>query len=121
MKYSISTHGFFRGLIFSFKFFIPKILGSEYYKSRLNSLEKNSIDNAGESVGCISWFMAMEEVFPLQWFEERELMSFEEKEFWAPKEYDNFLKRSYGNYMQLPPEKDRMPHHDYVIVKNYDK
>ena len=27
--------------------------------------------------------------------------------------YDRFLKDTYGDYLQLPPEKDRIPRHDY--------
>lgn len=28
-----------------------------------------------------------------------------------PKNYDLYLTQLYGNYMQLPPEKDRIPKH----------
>ena len=38
-------------------------------------------------------------------------VEFEGRNFYAPIGYDKFLKTSYGDYMQLPPEKDRVPYH----------
>ena len=37
------------------------------------------------------------------------LMKFCDSEFRVMNGYDNFLRRYYGNYMELPPEKDRVP------------
>ena len=31
-----------------------------------------------------------------------------------PKGYDRILKISYGDYMQIPEEKDKKVHHDYI-------
>lgn len=42
---------------------------------------------------------------------------FEDKEFLIPKEYDEVLRVEYGDYMQLPPEKDRVPHHHLTELK----
>ncbi|MBR1400166.1 MAG: LicD family protein [Prevotella sp.] len=38
---------------------------------------------------------------------------FEGRMFNAIKDYDVYLKNAYGDYMQLPPEKDRVPKHDF--------
>jgi len=37
--------------------------------------------------------------------------------FNIPAAYDYILRTLYGDYMQLPPEKDRHPTHDYYIIK----
>lgn len=37
--------------------------------------------------------------------------------FNIPAAYDYILRTGYGDYMQLPPEKDRHPTHDYEIIK----
>lgn len=36
---------------------------------------------------------------------------FEDMKAYIPIGFDQILKRRYGNYMELPPEKDRVPHH----------
>jgi phosphorylcholine metabolism protein LicD len=38
---------------------------------------------------------------------------FEGNMFMAVKEYDAYLKREYGDYMKLPPERERVPKHDF--------
>lgn len=40
-------------------------------------------------------------------------ISFEGRTFCSVKNYDSYLKHAYGDYMQLPPEKDRVPKHDF--------
>jgi len=37
--------------------------------------------------------------------------------FKAPGEYDKILRAYYGDYMQLPPEEQRKPRHDYKMIK----
>ena len=45
------------------------------------------------------------------------LHDFEENQFWIPKQYHQILTGFYGDYMQLPPEKEREPHHLYYAYK----
>lgn len=42
---------------------------------------------------------------------------FENVELCIFKNYDYVLKKTYGNYMQLPPENERHPYHEYKIYK----
>lgn len=42
-----------------------------------------------------------------------ELHKFENKEFFIISRYEDYLKKQFGNYMQLPPEKERVPQHIY--------
>ncbi len=47
-------------------------------------------------------------------FEETIPHAFEQYEFQVMKGYHNYLTCAFGDYMQLPPEKDRHPHHYYI-------
>lgn len=42
---------------------------------------------------------------------------FENCYFLIPRSYEDVLKVKYGNYMELPPEKDRIPHHHLTELK----
>ena len=54
--------------------------------------------------------MEIDEVFPLKKYQ------FESELFWGPNQYDSILRRTYGDYMNLPPEKERIPHYSSVRV-----
>lgn len=45
------------------------------------------------------------------------MCKFEGYEFPIPKEFDRILTNIYGDYMELPPEKDRVPHHQVIEIK----
>ena len=46
------------------------------------------------------------------WTDFREIQ-FEGRTFMAVNDTDSYLKHAYGDYMKLPPEKDRVPKHDF--------
>ena len=46
-------------------------------------------------------------------FEKTEKARFEQYYFSIPAGYDEILTRSYGDYMKLPPENERIGHHEY--------
>lgn len=52
-------------------------------------------------------------LFPVQWFDEFELINFEGAQVRTISAKKAFLETRYGNYMELPPEKDRITHHPY--------
>lgn len=52
-------------------------------------------------------------VIPKTFFNELVEVEFEGMKFKSIKQYDIFLKKQYGDYMQLPPEIERVPHHNY--------
>lgn len=55
--------------------------------------------------------------FKKEWFEEIIEGEFEGRKVPIPKMYDQILRRQYGNYMELPPEENRKPQHDYKIYE----
>lgn len=49
--------------------------------------------------------------------DEKIMVEFEGYLFPVPKRFDEYLRFSYGNdYMKLPPEAERIPHHDIVLI-----
>jgi lipopolysaccharide cholinephosphotransferase len=53
---------------------------------------------------------------PREWYDcEFILQTFEDTEFFISSEYDGILTSLYGNYMELPPEKDRIPGHSRLV------
>ncbi len=48
-----------------------------------------------------------------EWFGEPVLHKFENTQYHIPQNYDDILKLCYGDYMKLPPEEQRVGHHDF--------
>lgn len=55
------------------------------------------------------------EVILQECFSDSVLMEFEKRKFPAPVGYEQYLTQMYGDYMQLPPESQRIPPHDYTV------
>lgn len=72
--------------------------------------------SVGESkyVSCRSWEPKIIRERAL--FDRIVEVPFEDMHTCIPAEYDAVLRSSYGDYMQLPPEEDRIGHHQYKIV-----
>ena len=78
-------------------------------------VRKNTTDMDSQ-VGDVVWD-AYISPYPRAWFEERILHDFDGRQYWIPKAYDAFLRQDYGDYMQLPPEAERHPQHEYKIYR----
>mgnify|MGYP004474525941 CR=1 FL=1 len=52
------------------------------------------------------------EVQNKEWFNKYKIVKFENIEAMITEDYDNVLKTTFGDYMQLPPEEQRVTHHD---------
>ena len=52
--------------------------------------------------------------FDRAFFARRIPLPFEGRTIWCPVGYDGILRLRYGDYMTLPPEDQRVPHHDCV-------
>lgn len=58
----------------------------------------------------------MGNVYPAKDFESAVWVPFEDTEMPIPVGYDNYLSQVFGDYMQLPPEKDQVSHHEAVYI-----
>lgn len=113
-----TTKGILKIIIKFPAFIFAKIIGSKKLKTKINKY--NNLYNYDESkfVSCLTWNGdGIKEVFEKKWFDEYEYMKFNKYQFRVPKYYDEILKKEYGNYMELPKEKDRIPHHLYDAYK----
>lgn len=48
-------------------------------------------------------------------------IGFENGNYLAIRDYDKYLRREYGNYMELPPEEERVPQHDFYGVYRIER
>lgn len=53
------------------------------------------------------------EIVERQMWSDFQEISFEKRTFCSVKDTDSYLKHAYGNYMELPPESERVPKHDF--------
>ncbi len=60
-----------------------------------------------------SYYYGVQEFRPREWFESYTTLVFENKTYPVISQYDAYLRCQYGDYMQLPPEEERVSHHDY--------
>lgn len=91
-------------------------LGSNYYRDRmvkmLNELGKIHSDKVSDTVWAND---RLHDVFPANFIDHYIKLEFRGKEFWALKEYDEYLTIQYGNWRKLPPEEQRVGHHEYDL------
>lgn len=68
-----------------------------------------------EYVSVLNWEPELH--YSRSYFNSFEKHLFHGKYFPVPSGYKEFLSCLYGNYMELPPENERVPHHDYVMYR----
>lgn len=99
-------------------FLFSKALGKEWAQSKLRSLANYKKYDHCNYVGCVVWLSGgRKDIFNKEMFNQYEMATFEDAKFRIPKKYDEILRQLYGEYMKLPPEKDRVGHHEYVAYK----
>ncbi len=66
-------------------------------------------------------FYFMKKVYPRSIYDGKVELEFEGEKFFAMKGYDEYLHIPFGDYMELPPEEERLPHHDIVKLELHKK
>ena len=95
-------------------FVLAKVIGKEYFQTKLAKLANVKEYDRSEYVCCVVWMSnGARELFKRELFDDFEYKKFDKYKFRVPKRFDEILKQNYGNYMELPPEKDRVGHHFY--------
>lgn len=110
--------------IFSLRNFISGIfLKNDYLLHMMSKFRYKITDilvrkykfDSSELVGIPSWEPGV--CWKKEFFDKTVYFKFEDFEVPAPIGYDEILRASYGDYMQLPPEDQRKPHHEYTAYK----
>lgn len=116
------TKGYFKKFKKFFVFFYAHIMGKKYFVQKLNKKLSKLDYSKSKFVGIAAWGerpkAPSRKVMKKEWIENTILVDFENHHFRISKYYDEMLSLYYGDYMQLPPEKDRVPHHLYKAYKN---
>lgn len=58
----------------------------------------------------------MKNWYDKEWFDHYIEVPFEDRTMPIPAGYDGYLRTAFGDYMELPPEEQRVAHHDCVIL-----
>ena len=120
----LSNSAFFKGISFLKAFVIKpplmlicKIIGRKrIYKMFYDALSSYDYDNA-HSVAIVTGAYAPREKMPKQIYDNLTEIEYENGKYFAVGDYNYYLEKIYGDYMELPPEKDRVGHHNFNIYK----
>lgn len=113
-----TTQGFFLKMIKYPVYCFAKMLGKDFFASKQMKLIDTDSYNKKKYVGCA---LLCERprfgVIKKEYIEDLIDVPFEKYLFKVPRVYDELLRKWYGNYMEVPPEKDRFPHHIYKAYR----
>ena len=113
-------HGSGRGLLFNLIKFpahcFARRMGADFFLDKLEKLKDTFSLEESKYVVCMVWDWPIKPK-EKKHFEEFTYLPFEGIQVKVPKEYDAVLRSSYGDYMQLPPEEQRVPHHEYCLYR----
>ena len=95
-------------------FVVAKLLGKNYFEKKLSKMATKYKYDESRYVGCLVWGIdGVRGIYPIEWMEPYTKLQFEDAQFRVPKEWEKALSKLFRNYMELPPKKDRVPHHGY--------
>lgn len=114
----VKHHGAIMRIGSSFLLKLKSKKGKERAQKKLFKKISQYDYDTSENVVCLhSSIKVMRTEFKREWFGNGVMHKFGETEFMIPENSDAILKKYYGDYMQLPPESERKPHHDFVRIE----
>lgn len=113
-KYSNKSKGL-KGFLKKCEYVYSKLLCPSKVLAKYDSLFIKSKFGTGYC-GCYNWETKIYNV-KNGTFDNLIKHKFNGDEFYIPAEYDFILKTIYGDYMKLPPEADRVAHHNYSVYR----
>ena len=104
------------------KLFLARLLGALLNRRYRKTIDNNDMmcvldelaESVPKSVNVVEpCFCEMQEsrLLPISYFEPARTIPFEDTQIRVAADTELILRRYYGNYMQLPPEKERLPPH----------
>lgn len=90
-----------------------KLLGCPRLMAKLDKAARKRSFSDSAYVDCVVW-LPKPGGFPRELFDETAYIRFEDQDFPVPARYDEILTICYGDYMRLPPEEQRVGHHNYT-------
>lgn len=99
--------GVFRGKSIRYKIW-------KFAEKRMSRYSFETSDNVAE---LCAGFYFMKKVYPRKIYDGVTEVEFEGRKYLSMKNFDDYLKIPFGNYMELPPEEERVAHHDIIELK----
>ena len=99
--------GIFRGKGIRYKIW-------KFAEKRMSCHSFETSENVAE---LCAGFYFMKKVYPRRIYDGVTEVEFEGRKYLAMKNYDDYLKIPFGNYMELPPEDERVAHHDIISLE----
>lgn len=112
------NHGIlFKSLGNIFLFFLPKgKIRYRFMKFAEKHMKKYDVSDCEKITELCAGPHYMMNEYPKEAFEKQLFVDFEDTKLAIPVGYDSYLKIAFGDYMSLPPEKDRINHHEYEFI-----
>ncbi len=97
--------------------FKSKKLRFKIWKYAEKRMTRYSFDESTCVAELCAGFYFMKKVYPRSIYDGTTELEFEGHKFLVMKNYDEYLRIPFGDYMQLPPEEERIPHHDIIHLE----
>lgn len=117
-----SSRKFYKNLILT----TMKIIGAFWSKGKLiEKIDEISSSQLNERSQVLAPMVSMidgeRSILPVDYFENTTLVEFEGLMLNAPLKWHEFLVSVFGDYMKLPPEEQRVSHHNFKVWLKSDK
>lgn len=93
----------------------PKVR-EKIWRSAEKRMTKYKISDCEYITELCEGVYSMQNEYPKELFESAVYKEFEGIQVPVPVGYDTYLTMAFGDYMKLPPEEERKPHHDMLLV-----
>ncbi len=98
--------------LYQIKKFFSKFYSNRKISKRINKIASKFSFETEDRSGIAVWGYGIKEVCPTAVFKEATEVIFEDRKYKSPKDFKTYLTHVYGDYMNLPPEKERVPQHN---------
>ena len=105
--------GIFRSVLKFLGYCYAKLIGAQCLARRLDARGKKHSYENNQYVNLTVWVTGVKP-FKKELFESIDRIHFEDALLCVPSRYDEVLTQCYGDYMKLPPEDQRVAHHNYT-------